>query len=213
MFEIGTPRVKVHPERQPESFTKEELYKRLTDLETILSNSDGSEPVKYDETASEWLLLTQLMKAKIYPKLELDYLIKHKELQIKQNKEGPPSFRKGPLVESLLEKQLADLMKEKKSREKVSQRDFFMQPAGAAGVADSDSSDGEGEVFGSLGSSRSSSDENPFGDGFGGKKSMNLKKSKPKSKSKSRKSRRKSRKSRRKSRKSRRKSRILKSKY
>jgi hypothetical protein len=56
----------------------DELHKRLTDLETILRNLDGSEPVKYDETASEWLLLTQLMNAKTYPKLELDYLIKHR---------------------------------------------------------------------------------------------------------------------------------------
>lgn len=211
MSKVGVPRGKVHPERQPESFTKEELHKRLTDLETILSKSDGSDPVKYDETESELLLLTQLMKAKIHPKLKLDYLIKHKELQIKQNKEGPPSFRKGPLVESLLEKQLADLMKEKQSRERVGLRDFFMQPAGAAAVADSDSS--EEEVFGSSGSSGSSSGSSrssgsssgskPFDDGFGGKKSMNLKKSKSKSKSKSR----------RKSRKSRRKSRKLKSKY
>ena len=79
MFEVGIPRGKVHPERQPESFTEEELIKRLNDLETILRNSDGSDPVKWDETASEHLLLLQLMKAKIYPKLELDYLIKYKE--------------------------------------------------------------------------------------------------------------------------------------
>ena len=217
MFEVGTPRVKVHPEPQPESFTKDQLTERLRDLDTILRNSDGSEQVKYDEAQSEKSLLSILMEAKLYPQLELDYLIKHKQLQIKQNKEG--SFKK-----SLLEKQLADLMKQTEvlgislTDKFKNKRDFFMPPAGAAAVADGYSS--EGEVFGSSGSSdssRSSSDgsqKNLFGrddDRFGGKKSMNLKKSK--SKSKSRKSRRKSRKSRIKSRKSRRKSRKLKYKY
>jgi hypothetical protein len=204
MSDFVRPTGLVHPERQPESFTEEELKKLIEDNNDILSDQERQSEHEY---ASKQLgLLHLLLEAKLNPKRALDILIDYKKMQILLNKQGPPIFRKGPSVESFLEKQLADLMSEKESREEVSLRDFFMSPAGAA-AAVSESSDGKGEVFGSSGSSGSS--VGSWGKLFnssGGKKSMNLKKSKSKSKSKSRKSRRKSRKSRRKSRK-------LKSKY
>ena len=66
IFEVGRPKGKVHPERQPESFTEEELVEQINDLDKILSDDDES---KRDESKREYAstqlgLLHLLLEAK-----------------------------------------------------------------------------------------------------------------------------------------------------